>query len=85
MIKITVFDNGVATFDRYRVCVNNDVFAMSHNADSPQGVNQYAGAFIKPDKYHRGIYGIKLPGIPACILRAVMERAIEVAFDEPNI
>lgn len=77
MVKITVFDNGGATLDRYRVCINNEVFSMSANASNSQGVNQFIGSYIKPDKCHRNAYGKKLPGIPACILSSVFQRALE--------
>lgn len=45
--KIFVYDNGGKTFDRYTVIIDWDVFTMSTNATSPQGVNQYLGSGIK--------------------------------------
>lgn len=81
MITITVFDGSPIT-GRYRVCINNDVYAMSPDADSPQGVNQYVGVYVRPAKY--GGYGQKLPGIPACILSAVFRRAMEVKGENEN-
>lgn len=82
MIKIIVFDDGGFTFDRYRVCINNAVFAMSADASSPQGVNIFVGSYVKSDKYCPNAYGQKLPGIPVCILDAVMQRALEVAGED---
>jgi hypothetical protein len=42
-IPIKVQDNGGETFDQYTVTLDRYVFTMSHNANSPQGVNQFAG------------------------------------------
>ena len=47
MDKVTVYDNGGKTFDRYTVQIGRDVYGMSDNATSPAGFNQYAGS-IKP-------------------------------------
>lgn len=47
--KITVYDNGGETVDRYTVIVGNDVFAMSDNALMPDGYNQYMGAWAEFD------------------------------------
>jgi len=40
---LRVQDNGGKTFDRYTVTINGDVYTMSHNADQPNGFNQYCG------------------------------------------
>jgi len=40
-MKITIYDNGGATLDRYTVIIGTGVYSMSINALSPQGVNQY--------------------------------------------
>ena len=39
----TILDNGGETIDRYTVIINEDVYNMSDNPLSPNGVNQYAG------------------------------------------
>lgn len=41
MNKILVYDNGGKTIDRYTVVIDRQVYCMSDNATSPQGVNQY--------------------------------------------
>ena len=41
--NVTVYDNGGNSFDRYTVIIDGDVYDMSHNPMSPQGVNQYVG------------------------------------------
>lgn len=43
MKSVKVFDNLGATIDRYTVVIDNDVYLMSHNPLSPQGINQYMG------------------------------------------
>lgn len=41
-MKIIAYDNQGKTFDRYTVIFpNNDIYAMSHNPGSPQGVCMY--------------------------------------------
>ena len=40
---IRVFDNSGKTFDRYTILIGNDIYVMSHNPNSPQGLNQYQG------------------------------------------
>ena len=62
---ITVQDNGGKTFDRYTVTIAFYVFTMSHNANSPQGVNLLAGEKgylppctdpeIKPEDWPEGL------------------------------
>ncbi len=42
-MKIRVYDNGGVTFDRYLICIGEDVFSMSNNSCSPQGVNMHLG------------------------------------------
>lgn len=41
--KITVYDNGGETLDRYTVITPRGVFGMSRDALSPQGFNMYLG------------------------------------------
>jgi hypothetical protein len=38
-----IFDNEGKTFDRYTVVIVGEVFTMSHNPNTPNGFNQYAG------------------------------------------
>ena len=46
-MSIRIYDNDGETFDRYTVIIDNNVFTMSHNAQSPQGFNQYVGTIGK--------------------------------------
>ena len=41
--RVTVYDNGGKTMDRYTVIIGESVYGMSHNPLQPNGVNQYAG------------------------------------------
>jgi len=40
---VTVWDNGGATADRYRVIINTSVYYMSKRANQPNGVCMYSG------------------------------------------
>lgn len=44
-MDIKVFNNGGRTVDRYLVVIGQHAYLMSHNADSPIGVNTYAGNY----------------------------------------
>ena len=41
MNKVRVFDNGGKTFDRYTIQIKRDVYLVSVNPLSPQGVRKY--------------------------------------------
>ena len=41
--KIYAFDNGGKTWDRYTIIIDDQVFGMSDNANSPSGFNQWNG------------------------------------------
>lgn len=77
--RINVFDNGGRTFDRYTVIIDQSIFAMSHNASSPQGVNQYAGPVQALDSEMSSHMGELLPHIPGVLKRAIKERQQELA------
>lgn len=50
MDNVDVYDNDGETFDRYTIILNDDLsnaLGMSHNPESPQGVNQFVGAVRK--------------------------------------
>lgn len=73
MKNLKVLDNGGKTFDRYTVVIGWDVFTMSQNPLSPQGVNQYMGTFLsltfrKEDKE------IKWEDVPDDVKAAIQER-----------
>jgi hypothetical protein len=42
-MEIQIFDNGGRTCDRYTIILGQDVFIMSSNPLSPQGINMWAG------------------------------------------
>jgi hypothetical protein len=42
-IKIMVFDSGPSFADRYTVVIGKDVYSMSADASSPNGISQYIG------------------------------------------
>jgi len=75
--RVTVFDNGGKTFDRYFVTIGGEVFTMSHNPMSPQGMNQYAGpeeSTGRPWNAGGGSLGRLLDHIPPEIEPAILER-----------
>jgi hypothetical protein len=39
--SLKIFDNGGKTWDRYTIVINNSVYSMSINPNSPDGINQY--------------------------------------------
>jgi len=73
--KIVVYDNGGKTADRYTVFIGDDVYGMSDNPTSPQGVNSYFGTTdeIKMGKDH----GKKLSKIPKELVKAIKQRESE--------
>jgi len=76
MKNIIVFDNGGKTIDRYIIVIGKDVYTMSHNPNSPVGVNMYAGeldrdVFVDTKKFK------KLNKIPNEIKDAVKQRMNE--------
>ena len=89
--KISVFDNGGETIDRYTVIIGNLVYGMSSNATSPSGFNQYCGdvsdfpaLFRKPSDPSRYLTPIHLgievttclnSCIPDEVKRAIKNRA----------
>lgn len=42
-MRIRAYDNRGITIDRYTIVIGKDVYIMSHNPTSPQGVCQYFG------------------------------------------
>jgi hypothetical protein len=48
MDRITVYDNGSKTFDRYTVIIGRMIYGMSENPTSAQGFNQYGGMIALP-------------------------------------
>ena len=73
-MKIEVYDNGGETFDRYTVVIGCNVYSMSANALSPQGVNQLALVLKERELVGWANLGKKLYDIPGTIKEAVAER-----------
>ena len=81
---IIVTDNSGKSFDRYTVYINMDntpstypynVFTMSYNPLSPQGVNMFAGHYcLKPDKDNKEI---DLIDLPKDVLVAIIYRLLD--------
>jgi len=67
---VEVYDNGGKTIDRYTVIIDNAVFSMSHNATSPQGVNQYVGELKDLPKAKEGTK-VELKDLPEDVRKAI--------------
>jgi hypothetical protein len=75
--KITVYDNGGKTADRYSVIIGKDVYSMSDNATSPNGVNMYAGeigADVHPS-FLKSMKQVKVQTLPQAVQKAIKQRA----------
>ena len=70
---IKIWDNGGTSFDRYLVKIDRYFFHMSHNASSPQGVNQFLGNLgeiqVPPNDTE-----VSLADLPESVQRAIRER-----------
>jgi len=78
MKTIRVFDVGEKYMDRYQVYVrasggNWNMFTMSRNALSPQGVNQYAGT-DRPMWNELAGVELKANELPDEVQKAIQER-----------
>ena len=74
---ITVFDAGADYADRYTVIIGKDIFGMSHNADQPNGFNQYTGNLTKPLEMIKAVnWGnpAQLGDLPKGTLVAIIQR-----------
>ena len=71
---IKVFDNGGETFDRYTVIIDKDVYTMSANPNSPQGVNLYCGSQIDVDYLEQTNTEIPTHEAPLGIKKAILRR-----------
>ena len=70
-IKITVWDNGGETLDRYTVLINNEMYGMS---ETGCGFDQYCGNIIDDDVKAGKHLGKKLKEIPKGIMRKILNR-----------
>ena len=73
--KVTVYDNGGKTMDRYTVILGNQVFGMSENPGSVQGFNQWAGQVGSDIKVgpHLG-KSVKVTSLPKPVQVAIKDR-----------
>ena len=76
--KVTVYDNGGESMDRYTVVIGDDVFGMSENPGSPQGFNQWAGNVGKDIRLgsHLGKV-VKVTSLPKPVQKAIKDRMKE--------
>lgn len=73
-MQVSIFDNGGKTFDRYTVIIDNkDVYVMSANALSPQGVNRYLCDVTDLDWESVG-EPIGLEDVPEAVRKAIENR-----------
>ena len=77
-MKVTVYDNGGETMDRYTVSVGDNVFGMSENPTSAQGFNQWAGNVGKDIRIgsHLG-KTVKVTSLPKEVQKAIKDRMKE--------
>ncbi len=78
-MEIKVFDEPDLLnnfFDKYIVIIDEDVFTMSENPNSPQGFNQYWG---NTKEFSNGYFESKkeLTRIPIEIVKAIVNRILE--------
>ena len=76
-----IFDNGGKTFDRYTIQIGRDIYLMSANPLSPQGVNQYS--FLKKYEHLEGAKNKELLGkeiifnvLPEAVKKAIQQKII---------
>lgn len=70
---IEVYDNGGETVDRYTVIIDGDVYTMSDNPLSPQGVNQYAGKLHELPLARQGERTV-VESLPEAVQKAIEQR-----------
>lgn len=81
MRRAKVFEDTTGKFfDKYTVVIDKEVYSMSENALSPQGVNQYCGGveLCKDFANSRGFKRIKMQSLSNEVKRAIRERIKEV-------
>ena len=76
MAKARVYDNGGTSFDRYTVVAGGDVFVMSYNPLSLQGMNQWAGKESDFEGLDGGVL-LREDEIPPEIRKAVAVRQVQ--------
>lgn len=77
-LPVLVYDNGGETFDRYTIVDMNtgEVYSMSENATSPDGINQYAGTIGQELDHPQDHAGkkIEIDELPLEVMHAIIER-----------
>ena len=76
-MEIKVFDEPDSNYiDRYTVIIDEDVFTMSENPNSPQGFNQYWG---NTKEFYNKYFESKkeLTRIPIEIVKAIVDIVLE--------
>lgn len=75
MNNVRIWDNDSKTFDRYTVQIDRDIFTMSDNPLSPQGVNLYDGTLAKNESFGMGFdKRVKLNDLPKDVQTAIRQR-----------
>ncbi len=84
--KVTVYDNGGKTMDRYTVIIGYDVFGMSENPTSAQGFNQWAGNVGSDIRIgsHLG-KTVAIPSLPKEVQKAIKDRIKTIQQEKKNI
>lgn len=83
--KVTVYDNGGKTADRYTVIIKRgkspeeeEWYGMSDNANAPNGFNQFAGTTADGNRKgsHLGKI-VKVTSLPSVVQKAIKNRIEE--------
>jgi len=70
---IEIYDNDGATFDRYTIIIDDDVYGMSEDPLSPQGFNQYCGK-LADFPFARESTKVGLQELPFEVIEAIKNR-----------
>lgn len=78
-MKLTVYDNGGETVDRYTVvCPDGSVYGMSSDPTGVNGFNQYGGEI---EEFKEGLShtGVETHPIPDCVLCGLKSRGYSLS------
>jgi hypothetical protein len=73
-MRIRIFDNEGKTIDRYTVQIEQDVYGMSYNPLSYQGINLYSFTLKKGERLGNVGKEINFDDLPEEVQKAVKER-----------
>lgn len=79
---IEIYDNGGITFDRYTIIIDGNVYGMSANPYSPQGLNQYYGTLHELPMARSHGERITLESLPLDVQNAIEARKIFKLADD---